>query len=345
MSQGWCTIESDPGVFTELIQEMGVKDAQVEELYALDDSTFDEMKPIYGLIFLFKWRSGERDDRPTIENPEFFFAHQVINNACATQAILSVLLNVEGLELGSELSNFKGFTKDLPPDMKGLAISNSDLIKRVHNSFARPEPFVMESKAAREEDDIFHFIAYMPIKGRLYELDGLKHGPIDLGICTTDDWLSRVQPVITKRIEKYSRSEIRFNLMAIVRNKKYQLQQQVLRLEAEQAQLRHRLGLPPAGPAPMEVESPAAEAKPSALEGLSPEQLQKLLQENNDHLSHARAKLEVEEEKYKAWKHENIRRRHNYVPFLVNLIKILAEKGELVPLINKAKEKEKKANK
>lgn len=53
-------------------------------------------------------------------------------------------------------------------------------------------------------------------------------------------------------------------------------------------------------------------------------------------------KLEDEEARFKKSKEENIRRRHNYVPFIINMLQVLAKKGELVPMLEAA-EKEQKA--
>jgi ubiquitin carboxyl-terminal hydrolase L5 len=63
--------------------------------------------------------------------------------------------------------------------------------------------FEFDSKASSKDEDTYHFVGYVPIDGRLYELDGLKDGPIDLGGITNDaDWIDVVRPIIEKRIQR-----------------------------------------------------------------------------------------------------------------------------------------------
>ena len=62
----------------------------------------------------------------------------MITNACATQAILSILLNNEDkIDIGPELTEFKNFTKLMDPYMKGLSINNSEKIRVEHNKFSK----------------------------------------------------------------------------------------------------------------------------------------------------------------------------------------------------------------
>jgi len=296
----WCLIESDPGVFSEMLKNFGVENVQVEEIYSLDAEQFRDLKPVYGLIFLFKWVKDENPQGSLVKDSriqEMFFAKQVITNACATQAILSLLLNLDcpEVKLGNVLSNFRDFTKEFDPATKGLALSNSDEIRTVHNSFARQTVFEFDSRSAKEDDDVFHFVAYLPIKGRLYELDGLREGPLDHGaIPEGSDWIATVKPIIEARIAKYQAGEIHFNLMAVIQDKLSNYKKQ----------------------------------------------LQQCLDNGNENgATEFSMKIMEEEELRKKWHKENVRRRHNYLPFIVELLKQLASSESLVNVYEKAKQK------
>ncbi|KAJ3126358.1 hypothetical protein HK098_007622 [Nowakowskiella sp. JEL0407] len=245
MSAGdWTNIESDPGVFTSLVEELGVTGIQFEELFDL--SQLEELSPVYGLVFLFKYEGSQQPQSVDYTNTNVFFARQVIQNSCATQAILSILLNNPEISIGPILSEFKLFCNDFDADTKGWAISNSDQIRLVHNSFAKPDPFLIEATGEGGED-AFHFISYVPIDGVLWELDGLQSGPINHGAFVDGDWFSKgeiwmIRSVIEARIALYAASEIRFNLMAVIKNRE-QLYTELLALAQDENQKKELLML------------------------------------------------------------------------------------------------------
>ncbi|XP_060562415.1 ubiquitin carboxyl-terminal hydrolase BAP1-like isoform X2 [Ruditapes philippinarum] len=235
MNKGWLELESDPGLFTLLLQDFGVKGVQVEEIYDLQKA-FEGTT--YGFIFLFRWIEERRSRRKTITEDEsfvtddnivnsIFFAQQMIPNSCATHALLSVLLNCEKVNLGQTLSELKSYSKHMNPENKGYAIGNIPELARAHNSHARREnshlPEKQQGMTIRTME-AFHFVSYVPIHGHLFELDGLKPYPIDHGPWeSNEDWTEKFRRVISERLGMATGGEpyhdIRFNLMAVVPDK------------------------------------------------------------------------------------------------------------------------------
>jgi ubiquitin carboxyl-terminal hydrolase L5 len=103
-----------------------------------------------------------------------------------------------------------------------------------------------EDASNEDEEETYHFIGYVPACGKVWELDGLKSGPLEVGELPlpapspnasssssalgaqqppeevqNSDWMSVVRPALRMKMEKYggsatSGTNIRFSLLAIV---------------------------------------------------------------------------------------------------------------------------------
>ena len=377
-NENWCLIESDPAVFTELIELFGCGDLmEVTELYSIeddsmiqqslrlipdlpvdDDTSFDEnindllQIDCYGLIFLFEYDSAiqrqhgemmvtddavdmETSDDSSEASKSIFFAQQITNNACATQAILSIIMNlipngtVKPTDLGSMLSDFYAFTQELPPYYKGMAITSSTQIRNAHNSFTNTNDTFMalnrfdQNKVVKGKGEAFHFVAYVPVNGTVYELDGLQRKPIVVGnldeidhddnsntttgLITKYQWLSIARKAIQDRmaILGADTGDVKFNLMAVTSNRGTSLRHIC---EACQENL----------------QVPAAEANTQI----------------EPFYFAAVTEMQAQEQKHIQYKYENQRRRHNYYNLILNVFKELQRMNRLEKCIQSAKEKQ-----
>ncbi|KAF1352019.1 hypothetical protein BDV97DRAFT_397073 [Delphinella strobiligena] len=135
---GWCEVESEPAFFNTILHDSGVSGIKLQEVLGLDDDALAILpKPVHAMIFLFRYREDARENEATTCPSNVWFANQVPEFACASVALLNIVMNIPNLELGSELQRFKEFTQPLDPVSKGDAIAGFDFIRNIHNSFAR----------------------------------------------------------------------------------------------------------------------------------------------------------------------------------------------------------------
>jgi ubiquitin carboxyl-terminal hydrolase L5 len=118
-------------------------------------------------------------------------------------------MNAPQVQLGDRLEQFKESTKNLDTALRGYSLSSNTFIRRIHNSlirrmdqlnadlaleYAASQPRQKKPKTAskksrkkkkdEEEDDsenAFHFVAYVPADGQVWELDGLQKKPHKIG--------------------------------------------------------------------------------------------------------------------------------------------------------------------
>lgn len=90
-------------------------------------------------------------------------------------------------------------------------------------------------KGSDEDDAGFHFIAFVPVQGKVWKLDGLQRQPQSLGMSgggpaqevisrltrsgpiTSKDWVMQVAPEIASRMAQYEDGQIEFAILGLVK--------------------------------------------------------------------------------------------------------------------------------
>lgn len=233
---GFCEVESEPAFFNVMLKNFGVSGVKVQEVVSLDEEILNDLpRPVYGFIFLFKWREDDPDKQAQRCPEGVWFANQTVNNACASVALLNIVNNVADIELGDNLQAFKDFTKDFTPALRGDAIANFKFVKEIHNSFARKMDILngdlqlkneaeakkrgRERTSSAEDESIagFHFVAFVPIDGKVWKLDGLERQPQNLGVIENQDWVLQAKPEIEDCMAKYEEGQIEFAILGLVK--------------------------------------------------------------------------------------------------------------------------------
>lgn len=241
--KGWCEIDSEPAFFNVMLKDLGVNGVRVREIYSLDPDMLAILpQPIYGLIFLFQYTEEDESDGEQEACPShLWFANQVASNACGSYALLNIVNNIPNVDLGKQMQDFREHTKTMAPADRGTAVANCDFIRQVHNTFARTievqnvdacleddmekaakkgkkKPAKKSKKKAVDNGAAFHFIAYVPVQGQIWKMDGLDRQPCNLGESSTDNWIDTIASVLAIRMSTLMTGDIEFNMLALVKD-------------------------------------------------------------------------------------------------------------------------------
>jgi hypothetical protein len=206
---------------------------------------------VFALVVLYKWGIDRGDAMKW--NPSHAFVHageetagggpgdvmlisQLINSGSATQAIVSALLNIsesldkgEQFDLGDELRLLRTFMLPMPHFLRGTAVCSSKAVRSAHDAAAAKFRAPSVADIAPEvcpSEDLWMYSVFMPGgSGRwVYEMNGCADEPIVLGCADPDPedehprntWIDAALEPIMKRIEDCRTHRVRFQLFAVV---------------------------------------------------------------------------------------------------------------------------------
>ncbi|XP_044968407.1 ubiquitin carboxyl-terminal hydrolase 3-like [Hordeum vulgare subsp. vulgare] len=225
----WPPLESSPEVFNQFMWSLGVPrgEAEFHDVYGLDSDALAMVpQPVLAVIFCFPDPPEDpsappeqvlaTEDKDAWDQVYFIKQVESLGNACGTIALLHAVGNAHSeisLLENSGLDLFFKSTASMDPYERARVLEKNDDMARAHSLAA--------SAGDTEIGDIVeeHYVCFTALSGALYELDGMKSGPIKLGSSSPESLLQDAVHVIKAMMHRIPNS-VNFNVMVLSRSPK-----------------------------------------------------------------------------------------------------------------------------
>ena len=232
----WFPLESNPSLLNQYISKLGFDtnmhgftDVFSTEQWALDMVPH----PVFAVMVLFPMTekiknkrkqlhtnslAGKSDTASSSVDNGVWYIKQRIRNACGTIAVLHALANVPKtiqetcIRPSSWLHSFmQNCPASSSPTEKAMHLENDTTIETYHEDATNDG---QTSRGNMEDDIDLHFISFVHVNGKLYELDGrVEQGPVCHG-CTTQQDLLKDACGVVKQLMEADPSDMRFTILA-----------------------------------------------------------------------------------------------------------------------------------
>lgn len=216
MSRRVIPLESNPEIFNNLAQKIGVSPVvQFYDVYSLTDKDLLAFlpQPVFGIILLFPITKEYEQYREQTDKSVEPYANektdkiswfkQTIGNGCGFYGLLHLVANlprdliIENLMLNKLLLSQLSTTASVQ-DVATMVESLEQAIQLDDNFGSQGQTTGPDAN----DEVTFHFMSFAKGKdGHLYELDGRRKGPVDLGVAQGDNVVD--EPQVIEKIQFY----------------------------------------------------------------------------------------------------------------------------------------------
>lgn len=352
---GWLVLRQTPRNLTAVLRHAGVKGAAVRQLYSATPTD----ARIAAMFMLYKWRPdrGEQvrwnpakmpplfaraEDDSAAGAPEpLMFCNQIFNNASATQALILALMNISSdemeasgapISLGQALAPLKAFMAPMDPILRTAAVCSSSAVRDAHNAAAVAQdgghPSLKELDGTLSDtalaDELWMFTVFAHSGGWVYEMEGMSDGPKVIGRSDPTEgelWTDVCVDPIEKRIAELREHKTEFSLFALVREN-----EEANRDGGDVEKNSEELA---AGPQSPHSDSPDVRGNMD-----DPRVDGSRNGDGNSVATYDRDSVDVEQrDSMPAEEIERIQSTHKYDTFLIEMMKLMASRGDINALI------------